>query len=469
MLNMKFNFPIVISAASMLHVCLFFVAFQLSSAYDNIALRKVAQQLHPYSSNYWGADRAVDGLKANLSAFGRQCTISSVEKQNATWWVDLGDVASIHHITIYYRTDNLDWEYAYHYKGRFLGFHVYVSNTTNKLDGQLCFRDTKYNISTIPAVINITCPVHGQYVIYYNERLPWVTYPDGYSTYAFNELCEVEVYGCSVPGYYGPDCSIPCPDSCRYTYCHIETGACLGCKPGYQGHQCQLPCSPQYYGELCNETCGNCSDGVTCNNIDGTCANGCDVGVHGDKCKTQCSFNKYGNNCMETCGSCKDFKSCHHVLGTCPNDCASGYTGNLCKKACKTGYYGDNCVHKCHLFCKTPHTCNHVTGHCTDGCIDGWRGLYCLEEEKSSEPSSFYGVIAALFVSAIMNAVLFTYLYMRRKRLGRHKEEKYTERNDCQKEKVNMSVISKKADEQTEDMYEELREGTLPQNYYSTR
>lgn len=34
-------------------------------------------------------------------------------------------------------------------------------------------------------------------------------------------------------------------------------------------------------------------------------------------------------------------------------------------------------------------------------------------EEKSSEPSIFYGVLAALFVSAIMNAVLVTYLYMR--------------------------------------------------------
>lgn len=39
------------------------------------------------------------------------------------------------------------------------------------------------------------CPVHGQYVIYYNERLPGVTYPDDYSQYAYNELCEVEVFG----------------------------------------------------------------------------------------------------------------------------------------------------------------------------------------------------------------------------------------------------------------------------------
>ena len=81
------------------------------------------------------------------------------------------------------------------FTSRFLGFSLYISNTTNKSDGTLCFKDASFTLNTIPAAFNTTCTVHGQYVIYYNERISNVTYPDGYSRYAYNELCEVEVYG----------------------------------------------------------------------------------------------------------------------------------------------------------------------------------------------------------------------------------------------------------------------------------
>lgn len=36
------------------------------------------------------------------------------------------------------------------FTARFLGFSVYVSNTTSKEDGVLCFRDTIYTSTTIP-------------------------------------------------------------------------------------------------------------------------------------------------------------------------------------------------------------------------------------------------------------------------------------------------------------------------------
>ena len=37
--------------------------------------------------------------------------------------------------------------------------------------------------------------MHGQYVIYYNERLSWTSFPTNEYRYAFNGLCEFEVYG----------------------------------------------------------------------------------------------------------------------------------------------------------------------------------------------------------------------------------------------------------------------------------
>ena len=76
----------------------------------------------------------------------------------------------------------------------FLGFSLYISNTTNKKDGVLCFRDTHYTPTTIPNPTNITCPYHGRYVIYYNNRTH-EPFPDGYSTVTNANLCEVEVYG----------------------------------------------------------------------------------------------------------------------------------------------------------------------------------------------------------------------------------------------------------------------------------
>lgn len=78
----------------------------------------------------------------------------------------------------------------------FLGFSLYISNTTNRLDGVRCFHDKTYTKQTIPDHVSIDCPYVGQYVFYYNERFPGIKYPEGYSKYAYGDLCEVEVYVC---------------------------------------------------------------------------------------------------------------------------------------------------------------------------------------------------------------------------------------------------------------------------------
>lgn len=76
-----------------------------------------------------------------------------------------------------------------------MGFSVYISNTTEMSHGIECYKDDTLTTNTIPAVFTTICPVHGQYVIYYNERQSNVSYPKDYSPNVHNNLCEVEVHG----------------------------------------------------------------------------------------------------------------------------------------------------------------------------------------------------------------------------------------------------------------------------------
>ncbi|XP_061165615.1 uncharacterized protein LOC133174518 [Saccostrea echinata] len=338
----------------MLHASAILTLLQIIHGYENIALYKPTHQSHVYISNtfeeqIFDSSNAVDGLKTNLSAFGGQCVISADKYFTATWWVNLTSIYSIHDIKIYYRTDNSQWgsPSISGLKKRFLGFYVYVSNTTNRFEGQLCFHDKNYSLTSISAVIDIPCPIHGQYVIYYNERPQIPQYPTQLSPYAHNELCEVEVNGCEEKGYYGPNCSLPCPGNCKHPYCHIETGACQECRTGYQGLQCELhivgeqlerptqrsqslPASLQLFAALRFLASGTeqrvigYTLGISKSSV---C---CDAGYMGVFCITECTYNMYGRNCSRRCGNCRNGGKCHHINGTCSNGCIQGYKGIFC-------------------------------------------------------------------------------------------------------------------------------------------
>ena len=78
-------------------------------------------------------------------------------------------------------------------RGRFAGFSLYISSSGDIDTSALCY----HNETSVPSLnFTATCVSFGRYVIFYNERLDGVNYPEGYEVWGvFTELCEVIVYG----------------------------------------------------------------------------------------------------------------------------------------------------------------------------------------------------------------------------------------------------------------------------------
>lgn len=68
-----------------------------------------------------------------------------------------------------------------------------LSNTGAINSSTLCYKDGPL---LPPLNFTTACFQHGRYVIFYNERLNEITYPEGYEDYvSYTELCEVIVLG----------------------------------------------------------------------------------------------------------------------------------------------------------------------------------------------------------------------------------------------------------------------------------
>ncbi|XP_078320876.1 uncharacterized protein LOC111113002 [Crassostrea virginica] len=445
---------------------------RLNASYVNLALNKAAWQRYPFHTTPWAANLAVDGRYTDRSAGGGQCAISANTKHIAEWRVDLGEVLSIQSLFIQHRTDDLPWDERNQYTSRFLGFSVYISNTTNKDDGTLCFKDTKFTVNTIPNPVNIPCRIDGRYVTFYNNRTH-PPYPKGYSSYAFADLCEVEVYGCPISGFYGENCSIPCPKNCQERYCDIVSGACRGCDVGYVGPKCDEQCKNNTYGSKCSKVCQHCINAEQCDHVNGSCPNGCAKGTYGDKCdiacpsglygyncQDNCSINcgvpercdrvtgrceagcqigwdppkcdaecegTFGDNCSNACGFCFEKEHCHPLNGTCINGCDSGYKGQQCTQVCNNSTYGPNCSLTCgNCLYLYGEQCHHVTGQCPLGCVDGFTGTRCLLLKEGSQYlyPIIYSSSAALGVIFLL--VIIIIVKRKRSRMRRHEQVKET-------------------------------------------
>lgn len=308
--------------------------FSLIFAYDDLSYKNNASQSPTYFGKYSEANNAVDGdittcMKTNAIGTGFPFPYKT------TWWkVDLSRIYNIYSITILFKSY---YGYDERQRGRFAGFSLYVSDNDVSNDAEiksltLCYK----NGLPLPSLnFTTTCAQFGRFVIFYNERLDGVIYPEGYElNNVFTELCEVIVYGCKKIGVYGVDCNIPCPMNCKDNMCHTQYGTCYACQPGWTGTTCSANCKEGWYGVNCSQRCS---------------------------------------------GHCRDSTVCNHLTGKCDGGCDAGWTDNLCDKECKDGTYGYKCVNNCSGHCMNNSLCNKQTGRCDGGCRPGYTNIHCMD------------------------------------------------------------------------------------------
>ncbi|XP_056017465.1 receptor-type tyrosine-protein phosphatase alpha-like [Ostrea edulis] len=370
-------------------VFLILLRLTLSSGYQIVSQKNYTKQaMEVYgcqSQNACHLYQSSNAVDENVHTCTRTAPIGTITTDRSTWWyVDLEKVLSIYSIRIQFKDGEHEYGIVMRQRGRFAGFSLYVSNTTIKEDGYLCYKNGQ---ELPPLDFSTTCVKHGRYVIFYNERLDGTTYPTGYETaIVHTELCEVSVTGCKKSGVYGYNCDLPCPNNCQEMRCDIVNGTCLGCTAGWMGDFCNeqdifVTCPPGYYGLQCRSTCtGHCRDNLSCNHTTGQCDYGCGNGWTGTHCNTECPAESYGRDCMYNCsGQCLNYLPCNRTTGICEGGCNPGYTGELCDKVCDDGWYGENCSARCNENCVNQ-SCFHITGTCTYGCKPGWRTPNCTQK-----------------------------------------------------------------------------------------
>nr|XP_022307517.1 uncharacterized protein LOC111113516 [Crassostrea virginica] len=316
---------------------MFFYVFRFSiivicfcKAYEDLSYKKLATQSTTSTGGVYSyvASNAVD---RNETTCMRTEPMGPNSPYKSVWWkVDLGGKYNIQSITIHFKSYG---GYEMQQRGRFAGFRIYASNTGNVNGSALCYEDKS---QLPPLYFTTTCTASARYVIFYNDRIDGVTYPEGYEVlHSFpTELCEVIVMGCSALGVYGVDCAVPCPFNCRNNMCDIQNGNCLACEPGWVGDNCTIKCHEGWYGDDCAQQClGHCRL-YFCDHVTGLCDKGCAAGWTGSFCNETCADGRFGMDCFQNCSShCLNDSLCDKETGHCDTGCEPGYTSENCTKA----------------------------------------------------------------------------------------------------------------------------------------
>uniref|UniRef100_K1QD44 Scavenger receptor class F member 2 n=1 Tax=Magallana gigas TaxID=29159 RepID=K1QD44_MAGGI len=176
----------------------------------------------------------------------------------------------------------------------FLGWNTYYASSAIDRNASSCTRTKTISRISIhktvcwkdgpelpPLNFTTNCVEQGRYIIFYNERLEEVIYPQEYESFVITELCEVIVKGCDTL-MFGNNCA-PCPTNCEDNKC--QHGKCFACKPGWVGMFCNKKCIEGWYGDNCNQQCQeHCRDNATCNHVTGLCDKSSAAGWTGNIC-----------------------------------------------------------------------------------------------------------------------------------------------------------------------------------------
>ncbi|XP_061188716.1 multiple epidermal growth factor-like domains protein 6 [Saccostrea echinata] len=180
---------------------------------------------------------------------------------------------------------------------RMYGYKLYISNSTDfslLQEAYLCYNHKGPDLPDL----NVThkCVTFGRYVIFYNERVPGVTYPNNQKE-TYTQLCEVIVQGCDKDDVHGNLCNKNCPSNCQEKRCYITNGTCAGCTDGWIGKKCRNACPAGKYGAECKNTCtDHCGNNTSCNHVTGHCE-GCLSGWMGYDCNEIRPPGTYGEDC----------------------------------------------------------------------------------------------------------------------------------------------------------------------------
>ncbi|XP_056003196.1 receptor-type tyrosine-protein phosphatase epsilon-like isoform X2 [Ostrea edulis] len=320
----------------------------------------------------------------------RICSHTALGHTIAWFQVDLGDEYSLKSVKIYYRNETV-WP-PYRFRQFYLDVSNATANSTTTLTSQRirCYKDNTTEAATPPAVIDIPCKETARYVIVETKyKAPEAEKPN--QTGPVLEICEIEVYGCSV-GTYGESCSLcencstcdiisgacPCGDTCVNAACNPSNGYCTeGCITGYWGNTCKSQCN-----QHCIEN--------TCEQGNGTCTN-------------DCAEFRYGYTCEHQCDPQCSPRTCDRVTGAC-SDCNAGYHGLFCNRTCSP-------------YCKSV-TCDAHNGHCIGGCKTNWAGDLCdtLFASSSESPKlpvmaigAGVGGVLIVLIAVIVTIVIFRF------------------------------------------------------------